>query len=583
MAALRSEVSLTSHTSKKVYADETSTDIANNRSYITVSMSIYARGGASATSYECNVTGAGGASGALNVGAGETVLCSGGFWASHNSDGTGNATVGSYFSSTWKSMSYAEFSIGLTTIPRASTPSIVGGSNVVAGSTITIVTNRKSTNFTHSITATFGYHTKTWTGVTDSVAWVVPTNWLDSIANAQMGYGAIACSTMNGSTQIGDTVAIALNIYVPTDAIPKMGGWGATELNENVKSMTADGTVQQISRKDVYVTKVVAEYYSTIVSVVCNGVALTQQSDGSWHGTLSNLSSGTYKFEAKDSRGLSSGIGTTSQTFYEYSRPQFLESSLKRTDETGSDGSFAIKGSYSKLLQNNVTMTTQRAVNGIKETAKSVTPTQSSGEVSYSESYSDLYYTNSYDVTATITDAFGESATVTVHLGVGKYALWLGKSSCTLGQGSRMLDSSGTVRTLVDMFYPIGSYYETSDTSFNPNTVWGGTWVKLEDGRMLISSSSSHTVGSTGGKENAILIASIGATNNNANLIAYESPAVSSYQKTHKPTYTLSTGGVVGTFTHWNHGTSVTDVAIDDQGVNWMNPYLVVVRWHRTA
>lgn len=31
---------------------------------------------------------------------------------------------------------------------------------------------------------------------------------------------------------------------------------------------------------------------------------------------------------------------------------------------------------------------------------------------------------------------------------------------------------------LLDLFYPIGSYYETSDTSFNPNTTWGGTWVE---------------------------------------------------------------------------------------------------------
>lgn len=31
-------------------------------------------------------------------------------------------------------------------------------------------------------------------------------------------------------------------------------------------------------------------------------------------------------------------------------------------------------------------------------------------------------------------------------------------------------------RRIVDMFYPVGSYYETSDASFNPNTAWGGTW-----------------------------------------------------------------------------------------------------------
>lgn len=33
----------------------------------------------------------------------------------------------------------------------------------------------------------------------------------------------------------------------------------------------------------------------------------------------------------------------------------------------------------------------------------------------------------------------------------------------------------GSEMTLLDMFYPVGSYYETSDGNFNPNTSWGGT------------------------------------------------------------------------------------------------------------
>ena len=29
---------------------------------------------------------------------------------------------------------------------------------------------------------------------------------------------------------------------------------------------------------------------------------------------------------------------------------------------------------------------------------------------------------------------------------------------------------------LLDLIYPVGSYYETSNPDFNPNTSWGGTW-----------------------------------------------------------------------------------------------------------
>ena len=31
---------------------------------------------------------------------------------------------------------------------------------------------------------------------------------------------------------------------------------------------------------------------------------------------------------------------------------------------------------------------------------------------------------------------------------------------------------------LIDTFYPVGSYYENSDTKFDPNKAWGGTWEK---------------------------------------------------------------------------------------------------------
>ena len=32
---------------------------------------------------------------------------------------------------------------------------------------------------------------------------------------------------------------------------------------------------------------------------------------------------------------------------------------------------------------------------------------------------------------------------------------------------------------LLNTFYPVGTYYETSDTKFNPNKAWGGTWESV--------------------------------------------------------------------------------------------------------
>ena len=51
--------------------------------------------------------------------------------------------------------------------------------------------------------------------------------------------------------------------------------------------------------------------------------------------------------------------------------------------------------------------------------------------------------------------------------------------------------------SLIDFFYPVGSYYETSDATFNPNISWGGTWVKVEEGRFLQATETAADVGTT--------------------------------------------------------------------------------------
>lgn len=48
------------------------------------------------------------------------------------------------------------------------------------------------------------------------------------------------------------------------------------------------------------------------------------------------------------------------------------------------------------------------------------------------------------------------------------------------------------ILNLLDKFYPVGSYYETSDDDFDPNTAWGGTWERMNDGTVLISQGWYH-------------------------------------------------------------------------------------------
>ncbi len=67
--------------------------------------------------------------------------------------------------------------------------------------------------------------------------------------------------------------------------------------------------------------------------------------------------------------------------------------------------------------------------------------------------------------------------------------------------GSYNINGTG----LIDIFYPVGSYYETSDANFNPNTAWGGTWSLEAGGLVHIGADSNYTIGDTGGNKDTII------------------------------------------------------------------------------
>ena len=48
--------------------------------------------------------------------------------------------------------------------------------------------------------------------------------------------------------------------------------------------------------------------------------------------------------------------------------------------------------------------------------------------------------------------------------------------------------------------YPVGSLYITIDPNFNPNTIFGGSWVALEHGIYIKSSIDNASIGTIYGK-----------------------------------------------------------------------------------
>lgn len=73
---------------------------------------------------------------------------------------------------------------------------------------------------------------------------------------------------------------------------------------------------------------------------------------------------------------------------------------------------------------------------------------------------------------------------------------------------SKIDNNTSQIRSLNSMLavywktiYPIGSIYISTSATFNPQTTWGGTWVKTAKGRCLIGANDTYTLGTTGGEE----------------------------------------------------------------------------------
>lgn len=429
MATERRNYGITSYSSIHVYADETTVDIANNRSYISTELWIL---GSSYSAYnvDCNVTGANGYTNSHLTANGWVQLVSGGFWAPHNADGTGSATVGSYYSSTYGNMPYEEFTLTLTKIARASQPSIntyPGNSpDITAGTACTIHMN-KHANFTHKVSYSFGKKSGVIaTGVVDNCSWTPPTSLLDQISTATVGYGGISVETYSGSTKIGETKTCNFNLHIPSGSEPTVGAITLNEQHLGVKKKYGLATVQTISKKLISVP-VSAKYSASIKTVSCDGVTLINN-NGTFTGYITNKSNGIYTVTATDSRGLQSS-NTVTQPFYEYAKP-FITATLKRKSETSAEGTLVVNGSYSTILNNTVTMTIQR---NDASSASTVKPTLDSGKITFSKDYTDLNYVQSFTIKVKVTDGFDESVEVTAVLGVGQYALWMGKYNVKVG------------------------------------------------------------------------------------------------------------------------------------------------------
>ena len=165
---------------------------------------------------------------------------------------------------------------------------------------------------------------------------------------------------------------------------------------------------------------------------------------------------------------------------------------------------------------------------------------------------------------------------------------------------------------ILNLIYPVGSYYETTDTTFDPNVTWGGTWVLEDEGLVHISSGTNYAVSSNAQDGGAKQItytpqgtnASIKLTANQSGLRSHshyvkaiagsnQQQVRGAWQNTTNNTSTSGAawGGQAGSWELQAVSNTAYDAA-DAHGhtftgtqatLDVMQPYKIVNRWHRTA
>lgn len=323
----------------KITITQNSQSVANNTSNVTVSVRVY-RTNTGYTTYGtgtvyCTINGTQYTAAITSddkITSSGIVLFSRTMNITHNADGTKTLATSARITHDQFSSSSQSYSQALTTIPRATTPT-VSASSVNMGSSITISTPRASSSFEHTLTYKFGSATGTIASdVTTSRAWTVPLSLASQIPNGTSGTCTITCKTYNGSTLIG-TKTVSFTAKVPSSVVPSIS---TLAVSEGVSGLSAKfgGYVQNKSTAKVSITA--AGSYSSTIKTYKTTVAGKSYTGSSFtSGVLSSSGTVTISTTVTDSRGRTASKSTTI-TVQAYTAPKITKFSVFRANADGS-------------------------------------------------------------------------------------------------------------------------------------------------------------------------------------------------------------------------------------------------------
>lgn len=323
----------------------------------------------------------------------------------HNSDGTKNlsysisiatGTDQNNYNYVWNASSKSG-SMALTTIPRATTPTL-SSSSVTMGASVNINLAPASSTFKHKITYSFGGQAGLTSGLSigsgfsasgnTTVTFTPPTSLGNSIPSANSGACTITVQTYDASgNSIGSAKTLSLTINVPsyTPTISAVSVTGNNLLN---------GTFVQ-GKSSVTVKTTSSSSYGASIKSISATVDGKTYSGASFTSNVLNTGSKSVVVTVTDTRGKTKSYTSSAFIVYAYSAPSITAFTAVRSEEDLTVVIATLTGTYASVNGANTTVFAI-TLNGETKVVESGVPVEFTGVSSE----------QSFEVLGTITDSY---------------------------------------------------------------------------------------------------------------------------------------------------------------------------------
>lgn len=356
----------------------------------------------------------------------------------HKSDGSlsgyakvvfeAGSTSGGYSPS---SNNVATSTLALTTIARASDFSY-SVPTAELGQAITMTIDRKSDAFTHKVEYSFAGSSAVTvsSSATTSASFTPAVSLATNIPNSTIGSLTMKVTTFNGSTQIGDPVTKSVDLSVPSSVAPTMGTPTATRVDNGIPSGWGV-YVKGYSKVTIAMTSVSGSYGSTIKSYSITGPNLSSTSSSATSNVLVTAGTNTYTCRITDSRGRTAEK-TVSINVVDYALPSIKATAVR----CSSDGTANKNGTYLKVTVdwNIASVSSKNSVSSRSASCNGVSNTSFSDNTAFVLA-ANCSIGSSYTLTASVTDALGNSASATVTISTSSRVMNVRKNKTGIAFG----------------------------------------------------------------------------------------------------------------------------------------------------